>query len=166
MTEKIRPSKIDYYLDIARQVSLRGTCLRRNFGAVIVKDDRIISTGYAGAPRGVMNCIDIGKCPRKEAGIPAGERYELCRSVHAEANAIIHASANDMQGATLYLCSLSKDTGEVYNARPCKMCTRLIINAGIKTVIVRETENGVKTYNVEDWVKDDDPDITKTMSGY
>ena len=161
-----RPSKIDYYLDIARQVSLRGTCLRRNFGAVIVKDDRVVSTGYAGAPRGVLNCIDIGKCPRKAAGIPPGERYELCRSVHAEANAIIQASPNDMQGATLYLCSLSKDTGEIYGGKPCKMCTRLIINAGIKTVIVREKDNSITTYEVEDWIKNDDPDITKNMSGY
>jgi dCMP deaminase len=162
----IRPSKTDYYLGIAKEVSLRGTCLRRNFGAVIVKDDRIITTGYAGAPRGVMNCIDIGKCPRKEAGIPAGERYELCRSVHAEANAIIHASANDMRGATLYLCSLTKDTGEIYGGRPCKMCTRLIINAGIKTVIVREKEDKITTYEVADWIAEDDPDITKNMSGY
>jgi|GEM_PF-89907 len=167
MAELIRPSKTDYYLDIAKQVSLRGTCLRRNFGAVIVKDDRIISTGYAGAPRGVMNCIDIGKCPRKAAGIPPGERYELCRSVHAEANAIIHASANDMQGATLYLVSISKDDGSIFDGgKPCKMCSRLIINSGIKTVIMRRKDNGIEIENVEDWIKNDDPDITKSMSGY
>jgi len=159
----IRPSKMDYYLDIARQVSMRGTCLRRNSGAVIVKDDRIVSTGYPGAPRGVKNCSDLGICPRQKAGIPAGERYELCRSVHGEANAIIHASPNDMQGATMYLCTVSKDDGSIYNRRSCKMCTRMIINAGIKTFITREKDGSIKVYNVEDWIKEDDPDLTKNM---
>jgi dCMP deaminase len=163
MTETIRPPKNDYYLNIARQVSLRGTCIRRNSGSIIVKDDRIISTGYSGAPRGVKNCIDLGVCPRNAAGIPAGERYELCRSVHAEANAIIHASPNDMQGATLYLFSVSKKDDSIYGRRPCKMCTRLIINAGIKTVITNENEGSAKIYNVEDWIRDDDPDITKNI---
>jgi dCMP deaminase len=161
-----RPSKTDYYLNIARQVSLRSTCLRRNFGAVIVKDDHIVSTGYNGAPRGVANCMDLGICPRQKAGIPAGERYELCRSVHAEANAIIQASASDMRGSTLYLCSISKDDGTVYGGRPCKMCTRIIMNAGIKTVIVKEKDNLHTTYDVERWISEDDPDVTKTMNGY
>ena len=162
----VRPSKVDYYLDIAKQVSSRGTCLRRNFGAVIVKDDHIISTGYNGAPRGVANCIDIGTCPRQQANIPAGERYELCRSVHAEMNAIIHASSGDMSGAILYLCAISKDTGEVIGGRPCKMCTRLILNSGIKTVIVREKDNSIKQYSVDDWIKEDNIDFTKNISGY
>lgn len=166
MTEVVRPSKTDYYLDIAKHVSLRSTCFRRNYGAVIVKDDHIVSTGYNGAPRGVKNCIDIGLCPRKKAQIPAGERYELCRGVHAEVNAIIQASANDMQGATLYLCSLLKDTGEVYDGRPCKMCTRVIINSGIKIVIVRGKNNTIKIYDVETWIAEDDPDITNNMNGY
>jgi dCMP deaminase len=161
---KDRPSKTDYYLGIAKQVSLRGTCLRRNSGAIIVKDDRIISTGYNGAPRGLKNCIDLGICPRTVAGIPAGERYELCRAIHAEANAIIHASANDMQGATLYLFSLSKKDGSIYGRRPCKMCTRMIINADIKTVITNENEGDAKIYDVEDWIKEDDLDITKNMN--
>jgi dCMP deaminase len=161
-----RPSKDDYYLGIAREVSRRGTCLRRNFGAVIVKDDHIVSTGYNGAPRGVKNCLDLGVCPRQKAGIPAGERYELCRSVHAEANAIISASINDMRDSTIYLCALSRDSGEVFGGRPCKMCTRLIINAGIKKVVVREKDNSFSIYSVDDWIKEDDPDITKNMHGY
>ncbi len=166
MTQTIRPTKVDYYLDIARQVSMRSTCLRRNYGAVIVKDDHIVSTGYNGAPRGVKNCMDVGICPRQKASIPAGERYELCRSVHAEANAIIHASSSDMQGATLYLCAISPTDGKIFGGRSCKMCTRLIINSGISKVIVRENDNSITTYEVADWIAEDDPDITKNMSGY
>lgn len=168
MAEKnvVRPSKIDYYLDIAKEVSSRGTCLRRSFGAVIVNDDHIVSTGYNGAPRGVQNCIDVGLCPRQEANIPAGERYELCRSVHAEANAIIQAAPNDMRGATIYLCSISRENGEVFGGRPCKMCTRMIINSGIKMVIVHEKDNKCTVYDVDAWIKEDDPDITKNMKGY
>ena len=98
-----RRDKENYYLDIAETVAERGTCLRRNFGAIIVNKDQIISTGYVGAPRGRRNCIDLGYCVRESLQIPRGERYELCRSVHAEANAIIHASRNDTLGGTLYL---------------------------------------------------------------
>lgn len=104
--------------------------------------------------------------PKKSCRHPPGERYELCRSVHAEANAIIQASANEMKGATLYLCSLSMDDGSIYGRRPCKMCTRIIINAGIKNVITREKDGSIKTYNVEDWIRDDDPDITKNTGEY
>ena len=92
MTSMSRRDKINYYLDIAETVLERGTCLRRNFGALIVKNDQIISTGYVGAPRGRYNCCDLGTCAREELNVPRGERYELCRSVHAEANAIIHAA--------------------------------------------------------------------------
>ena len=106
-----RRDKINYYLDIAEVVSERGTCLRRNFGAIIVKNDQIISTGYVGAPRGRKNCSDLGFCTREKNNIPRGERYELCRSVHAEANAIIHAARSDMLGAALYLVGREVSTG-------------------------------------------------------
>ena len=106
-----RIDKKNYYLDIAETVLERGTCLRRNFGAIIVKNDQIISTGYTGAPRGRKNCMDMGVCVRENMKVPRGERYELCRSVHAEANAIIHAARNDMLGATLYLVGKDAKTG-------------------------------------------------------
>lgn len=156
----MRPSKEEYYLDIAAQVAQRGTCLRRKFGAVIVKDDQIISTGYVGAPRGTKNCCDIGYCPREAAQIPPGERYELCRSVHAEANAIIHASRLDMLEATLYLACLDAKTGRfISGTRPCRMCRRLIINAGMARVIVRETPGEFRQYLVKEWISEEDTDL-------
>ena len=116
----MRTDKINYYLDIAETVLERGTCLRRNFGAIIVKNDQIISTGYVGAPRGRQNCIDLGVCVRETLKVPRGERYELCRSVHAEQNAIIHARREDMIGSTLYLVGKDAKTGEyVENASGC-----------------------------------------------
>lgn len=152
-----RRDKINYYLDIAQTVLERGTCLRRNFGAIIVKNDEIISTGYVGAPRGRANCSDLGYCTREKLHVPRGERYELCRSVHAEANAIISASRADMLGATLYLVGKEKKTGElVANANPCSMCKRMIINAGIATVIVRNSPDDFSTTNVSDWIENDE----------
>ena len=130
--EIMRPNKDDYYLTIAEAVMARSTCLRRKYGAVIVKNDEIIATGYNGSPRGEENCCDINHCMRDFLNIPHGKRYELCCSVHAEANAIISASRRDMQGATLYLASSEP------NAEPCDMCRRLIKNAGIAKVITRE----------------------------
>ena len=125
-----RVDKINYYLDIAQTVAARGTCLRRNFGAIIVKNDEIISTGYVGAPRGRQNCCDLGYCTREKLNVPRGERYELCRSVHAEANAIISAPRSEMIGSTLYLVGLEyKDGSYVAQRQPCAMCKRLIINA-------------------------------------
>lgn len=153
-----RTDKQNYYLDIAQTVLERGTCLRRNFGAIIVKNDQIIATGYTGAPRGRKNCSDTGVCMREKLNIPRGERYELCRSVHAEANAIIAASRNDMIGSALYLVGRDACTGElVENANSCAMCKRLIINAGISSVIIRNT---LETYTVIDvykqWVENDE----------
>ena len=117
-----RRDKVNYYLDIARTVAERGTCLRRNYGAIIVKNDEIISTGYVGAPRGRKNCADLGKCIRQEMNIPRGERYEMCRSVHAEANAIISASRRDMIGADMYLVGVEVATGElVKNSCSCSI---------------------------------------------
>ncbi len=153
-----RRDKINYYLDIAEAVAARGTCLRRNFGAIIVKNDQIISTGYVGAPRGRLNCTDLGYCTREKLQVPRGERYELCRSVHAEANAIIHAQRQDTIGSTLFLVGLEEHGPDyVHAANPCAMCKRLIINAGISTVIVRESYDDFTSVKVMDeWVFNDD----------
>ncbi len=152
-----RIDKNNYYLDIAETVLERGTCIRRNYGAIIVKNDQIVSTGYVGAPRGRQNCIDIGKCIRESMGIKRGERYEMCRSVHAEANAIIHASRNDMIGSTLYLAGKDARTGEyVENANACSMCKRMIINSGITTVIIRNDKTKYTSISVSDWIDNDE----------
>lgn len=153
-----RRDKVNYYLDLAEAVSQRGTCLRKLYGAVIVKNDEVISTGYVGAPRGRQNCSDLGYCLRTQLGIPRGERYELCRSVHAEANAIIHAARSDMLGAALYLVGREVSTGAyVQNANACAMCKRQIINAGIATVIIRDTKESFRVINVYDqWVSQDE----------
>ncbi|AOR22597.1 deoxycytidylate deaminase [Clostridium taeniosporum] len=149
--------KENYYLDIAETVLERGTCLRRNYGSIIVKNDEIISTGYTGAPRGRKNCIDINSCIREELQIPRGTHYELCRSVHSEANAIISASRRDMIGATLYLVGRDVKTKKyVENANSCSMCKRLIINAGISYVVIRKDKEKYIKIDVEDWIKNDD----------
>lgn len=132
-----RPSKIKYYLDIAAAVAARSTCLRRQYGAIIVKNDMIISTGYNGSARGKPNCCDVGKCWREAHNIPHGQQYEKCLSVHAEGNAIISASRLDMIGATLYLAGFENGQ-RMENPQPCEMCQRMIDNAGIETVISRE----------------------------
>lgn len=160
-----RRDKVNYYLDLAESVSHRGTCLRRNYGAVIVKNDEVISTGYVGAPRGRKNCSDIGKCIRQELNIPRGERYELCRSVHAEANAIISASRDKMIGSSMYLCGTDVATGDyISNSNSCSMCKRMIINAGIETVYVRDSKDDYREIKVQSWI-DDDESITGVM-GY
>ena len=152
-----RVSKHNYYLDIAQTVSQRATCLRRRFGAIIVKNDVIVSTGYNGAPRGRKNCSDLGYCMRENLGIPRGERYELCRSIHSEANAIIAASREQMLGATLYLCCTEPKTGEVVGGtNSCMMCKRMIINAGIDRVVIRNTKDDYTVVNVNDWIENDD----------
>ncbi len=153
----MRRDKINYYLDLAEAVSVRGTCLRRLYGAVIVKDDEVISTGYVGAPRGRANCSDIGECVRMKLGVPRGERYELCRSVHAEANAIISASRDKMLGSSLYLVGKEvKDGSYVANSCSCSMCKRMIINAGIKQVIIRDTKEDYRIIMVQDWIDHDE----------
>ena len=152
-----RRDKINYYLDLAEIVGQRGTCLRRHYGAVIVKNDEVISTGYVGAPRGRKNCSDLGICIRQKMNVPRGERYELCRSVHAEANAIISASRGKMIGSTLYLVGKEVDTGEyVKNSNSCSMCKRMIINAGIVRVIIRNTKDSFTSVNVDDWIYNDE----------
>ena len=152
-----RVSKHNYYLDIAQTVAERGTCLRKLFGAIIVKDDVIVSTGYNGAPRGRKNCTDMNVCMRDKLNIPRGERYELCRSVHAEANAIIAAARERMLGSTLYMVCIDPKTGEIVSGTSsCMMCKRQIINAGISTVIVRDTKDEYRIISVSDWIEDDD----------
>ena len=152
-----RRDKVNYYLDLAETVSQRCTCLRKHYGAVIVKNDEVISTGYVGAPRGRQNCSDLGYCLRSKLGIPRGERYELCRSVHAEANAIICASRRDMIGATLYLVGKEVSTEEyVENAICCSMCKRMVINAGIDQVVVRDNKDQYRVIQVADWIADDE----------
>ena len=152
-----RRDKHNYYLDIAETVLERGTCLRRNYGAIIVKNDEIVSTGYVGAPRGRKNCIDLNFCMREKLAIPRGERYEMCRSVHAEANAIISAKRDEMIGATLYLVGKIFGTGElVENAMCCSMCKRQVINAGIEKVIIRNTHDEYTEVLVSDWIENDD----------
>lgn len=152
-----RVSKINYYLDIAETVSERSTCLRKRYGAIIVKNDVIVSTGYNGAPRGRKNCSDIGSCMRDTLKIPRGERYELCRSIHAEANAIIAAAREQMIGSDLYMaCTDPSDGSIVPNTCSCMMCKRQVINAGIERVIVREDKENYTIYNVQDWIENDD----------
>jgi dCMP deaminase len=161
-----RPDKDHYYLNIAREVARRSTCLRRGFGAVIVKNDQIISTGYAGAARGAANCTDLGVCPRQQANIPRGERYELCRSVHAEMNAIIHASRADMIDSTLFLVGIDPADGSVIEgAMPCRICSRLIINAGITTVKTLCPDDRVTVYEVADFIRNEQFDLTRAQ-GY
>lgn len=160
-----RRDKVNYYLDIAETVLERSTCIRRKFGAIIVKNDEIISTGYVGAPRGRKNCSDLNYCTREKLNVPRGQRYELCRSVHAEANAIISASRKDMIGAVIYLACHDAQTDQLDgNVEPCSMCKRLIINAGIEKVIVRTTRDDYKILNVDDWIENDES-ITGT-EGY
>ena len=153
-----RIDKINYYLNIAKAVADRSTCLRKK-GCVIVKNDEIVSTGYNGTPRGRVNCIDLGYCTKKKL-LPEIRHggYDACRSVHAEQNAIISASRKDMLGGTLYLVLYRPETGEYDTAaNSCQMCRKLIINAGIETVIVRgKTENEYTKVDVKDWIENDD----------
>ena len=152
-----RVSKHNYYLDIAQTVAERATCLRRMFGAIIVKNDSIISTGYNGAPRGRKNCTDLGYCMRDKLNIPRGERYEMCRSVHAEANAIIAAPRDQMLGSTLYMVCVNAATRELEaGTTSCMMCKRQVINAGISTVVVRDTKDEYRVIDVQDWIENDD----------
>ncbi len=152
-----RRDKVNYYLDLAQMVAQRSTCLRRHYGAVIVKNDEVIATGYVGAPRGRKNCTDVGECIRQKMAIPRGERYELCRSVHAETNAIISASRDKMIGSAMYLTGVEAETGEyVKNSCSCSMCKRQIINAGIETVYIRDDEERYRAVSVSQWIEEDE----------
>ena len=152
-----RMSKDKYYLNIADAVLDRSTCLRRKYGAIIVKNDEILSTGYNGAPRGRVNCSELGYCNREQLRIPSGQRYELCRSVHAEMNAIISAARRDTLGSTLYLAGReAKDGSLLHDATSCSMCRRVIINAGVARVVIRNTQREYSVVQVEDWIQEDD----------
>ena len=161
-----RIDKENYYLDIAETVLERSTCLRRCYGAIIVKNDEIVATGYNGAPRGRRNCGDLGRCTREIMNIPSGQRYELCRSVHAEANAIISASRRDMVGGTLYLVGKNAQTGEILgDATSCAMCRRMVINAGIVRVVIRKTPTEFEIVDVAQWVEGDDLPFAENIGG-
>lgn len=152
-----RIDKVNYYLDIAQTVSERSTCLRRHYGAIIVNHDEIVSSGYNGAPRGRKNCADLNCCTREALKIPSGERYELCRSVHAEANAIISASRQEMLGATLYMACVDPATDELISgSTSCSMCRRQIINAGLERVVIRRTPTEFEVVPVQRWIDEDD----------
>ncbi len=153
----MRVSKENYYLDIAQTVAERSTCLRKRYGAIIVKNDVILSTGYNGAPRGRKNCCDLGQCMRDKLNIPRGERYELCRSVHSEQNAIIAASREQMLGATLYMACIDPADGSlVPGTSSCMMCKRVILNAGIAKVVIRDTKEDFRVIETSEWITDDD----------
>ncbi len=150
-----RVSKINYYLDIAESVLERGTCLRNNYGSIIVKNDEIISTGYNGAPRGRDNCLDLGYCLKND--MPSGKGYDRCRAVHSEQNAMISAARKDMIGATLYMVGINKRNNQyVTDNEPCTFCKRMLINAGIKEVVMRDTKTEYRIAQVSDWIKEDD----------
>ena len=152
-----RIDKENYYLDIAQTVLERSPCLRRWYGAIIVRNDEIVATGYNGAPRGRANCNELGYCIREQLRVPRGERYELCRSVHAEANAIISAARNECIGGTLYLVGRDAATGKLLpDATSCSMCRRIIINAGLSRVVIRRTEREYDVVDVQEWIENDD----------
>ena len=153
-----RVDKTNYYLDIAETVAERGTCIRKDYGCIIVKNDEIISTGYNGAPRGRTNCIDLGYCTKKKIypDVHHGG-HDACRSVHAEQNAIISAARKDMLGSTMYLVGRRKDNNKYEEgAMSCQMCRKMIINAGIKKIIVRVTRSKYIEVDVDEWIKNDD----------
>ena len=153
----MRIDKINYYLDIAETVIERSTCIRRNYGAIIVKNDQIISTGYNGAPRGRKNCSDLGFCMREKMKVPRGERYELCRSIHAEQNCIISASRNDTLGSEMFLVGKNADDGSyIKDANSCAMCKKMIINAGISAIYIRDNKTEYRKIMVSDWIENDD----------
>ncbi len=143
----MRPEWDDYFIEIAKVVSSRSTCLRRRYGAVIVKDRVIISTGYNGSPRGIKNCVDLNTCTRQEQNIPSGERYELCEAVHAEQNAIINGPPERMKGATIYIAGFEEDDSFAAG-RPCKLCDRMIRNSQISLVVYLDSDSSLKKIDI------------------
>ena len=139
-----RPDWDEYFLDIAKAVGRRATCLRRRYGAIIVKDRIIISTGYNGAPRGEANCIDTGICERERLHVPKGQNYELCVAVHAEQNAIINADPSKMEGASIYIVGFNADS-TLASGKPCLLCRRMLRNARIAKAVYYETDGSVVT---------------------
>ena len=172
MKIKKRPSKEEYYLNIAREVSLRSTCLMISFGCIVVKDDQIISTGYVGAPRMTKDCLELGFCIRRKNNIESGKGYEMCRSVHAEMNAIINAARSGVSllGGDMYLYTAKNEENGYtpVDAYPCLLCKKMIINAGIKNFIGNNAKGKICRYKVDDWVKEWKrlDDITKSITQY
>ncbi len=150
--KQLRPGWDEYFIGIAKAVATRATCLRRKYGAVITKDNSIVSTGYNGAPAGMKDCLEVGKCTRKELQIPHGERYELCHSVHAEANAIIRASADELRGATIYISGADDESNECIS-EPCMMCKRMILNSRIAKVVYSDGNSGFRIIDPIKWLK-------------
>lgn len=149
--KQLRPGWDEYFIGIAKAVATRATCLRRKYGAVITKDNSIVSTGYNGAPAGMKDCLEVGKCTRKELQIPHGERYELCHSVHAEANAIIRASADELRGATIYISGADESNECI--SEPCMMCKRMILNSRIAKVVYSDGNSGFRIIDPIKWLK-------------
>ncbi len=149
----LRPGWDEYFINIAKAVSTRATCNRRRYGAVVTRENIIVSTGYNGAAAGVADCLEVGKCTRMELQIPHGQRYELCHSVHAEANAIIRASADELKGSTIYVAGEESDGSECDSA-PCMMCKRMILNARLSRVVYSDGSGGCRVINPTDWLKD------------
>jgi len=149
-------SKDEYYMNIAREVSRKSTCFRRVIGAIIIRDDQIISTGYAGAPRKTKDSIEHGFCLRDKLKIPHGQRYELCRSVHAEQNAIINAARAGVSllGGNMYLYGSIPGKDGPIDALPCFICKKMIINAGLDLMICSTKEGNIVTFKVSDWADD------------
>ena len=170
--KKTRPTKDEYYLNIAREVSLRSTCLMISFGCIIVKDDQIISTGYVGAPRKTKDCLDLGFCIRRKNNVESGKGYEMCRSVHAEMNAIINAARAGVSllGGDMYLYTAKNEENGYtpVNAYPCLLCKKMIINSGIERFIGNSEKGKIKIYQIKDWVKDWKKlgDLTKDKDKY
>jgi dCMP deaminase len=150
-----RVSKEEYYLGIAREVARRSTCFRRSIGAIIVRDDQIISTGYVGAPRKTRDSVEHGFCLRDRLGIPHGQRYELCRSVHAEQNAIINAARAGVSllGGDMYIFGTAVEGGAAINAFPCFICKKMLINAGLARVVCSTAAGAPAIFTIEDWAK-------------
>jgi len=158
MVKQKRITKDEYYLNIAKNVALRSTCLCVTFGCIIVKDDQIVSTGYVGAPRGTKDCLDLGYCIRRKKNVPSGSNYEMCRSVHAEMNAIINAARAGVSilGGDLYLYCMKNEAGGKFSpvdSYPCLLCKKMIINAGINKFIGNTEKDKVISYKISDWVK-------------
>lgn len=151
-----RTSKDQYYLGIAKEVSTRSTCFRRAIGAIIVRDDQIISTGYVGAPRKTKDSLEHGFCLRDKLGIPHGQRYELCRSVHAEQNAIINAARAGVSllGGDMYIYGSAPGSAAPISAFPCYICKKMIVNCGLDRIVCSAADGGAKVFRVEDWIRD------------
>lgn len=163
-----RPCKEKYYLNIAKEVAQRSTCLRVKIGSVIVRDDQIIATGYVGAPRKTLDCHERGFCLRNKLNIPHGQRYELCRSCHAEQNAIINSARAGvgLLGGDMYNYAQDKD-GNIIDGFPCFICKKMAINAGLKRMICSVKEGDYKIFNIDDWAKEwQEGDITDDKNQY